>query len=557
MTSGSKSVARKIWSDVNAIYQIYPRSFMDSNGDGVGDLRGVINRLDYIKGQKDSLGIDAIWFSPLFRSPMADMGYDVSDYCDIDPLFGTLDDFTELVAKAHSLHVRVMLDFVPNHTSNQHPWFIKSRSSAINDKSAYYVWRDAKPDGSPPNNWLSIFGGSAWEWDDGRRQYYLHTFLKEQPDLNWDNPMVRDEMKRIVRFWLDRGVDGIRADAVRWISKDPRFRDDPVDTSKLHHSADGVGGAYDTLIHRHSRFWKNLFSYLHELTNVLKEYDNRIMIFEDYPDGNYSTREQYLGFYGVNPEVSMPFNFEGIWTEFTANAFRTFITEFQGMLNPDQHVPVYCFGNHDQWRLVTRMGGEEQARLIALLQLTLPGLPVVYYGDELAMPNTPVAFKDIQDKRAVTSGMPEITRDYERTPMQWHAGSHAGFSDTTPWLPTGESVSRHNVETQLHEPDSMLSLYRRMLRLRSRHEILRSGTYEALNVAPDGVFLFSRWLREQHVYIVLNFIDKPMRVSLPHKGRTLCCTHPVDYPEMDEQGRVYLRPYEGVLVECEEHPLND
>lgn len=542
------------WRDVNAIYQIYPRSFMDANNDGVGDIRGVIDRLDYIKGQKDSLDIDAIWFSPIFPSPMADMGYDVSDYCDIDPLFGTLDDFKELIEKAHARNINVMIDFVPNHTSDQHEWFKESRKSRKGPYAEYYTWRDPAPGGGPPNNWLSIFGGSAWEYDDGRNQYYLHTFLAAQPDLNWDNPMVRDEMKRVVRFWLDLGIDGIRADAVRWLSKDPKFRNDPL-TEIVRKAMDGTEGEYNHYIHKYSRFWKNLFPYLRELTDVVAEYDNRIMIFEDYPDANYSTKEQYLGFYGVNPKVAMPFNFEGVWTDFYADAFRTFITEFQGMLDPDEHTPVYCFGNHDQSRLVSRMGGDEQARLMALLLLSLPGLPTVYYGDELGMPNTPVKQEDIQDLRAFTSGDIDSARDPERTPMQWQTGQYAGFSKAKPWLPLGESVRHHNVETQQHEADSFLSLYRRLLRMRSRYEILRTGTYEAIGELEADVFSYARWLGDQHIYVALNFGRLDNTVKLPHKGRILCCTHPVDYPEIAEDGTIMLRPFEGVIVECSEHPL--
>ncbi len=547
-------MASKQWRDVNAIYQIYPRSFKDSNGDGIGDIRGVIDQLDYIKGQKDSLGVDAIWFSPIFSSPMADMGYDVSNYCAIDPLFGTLDDFKELLAKAHDQEINVMLDFVPNHTSERHEWFEQSRKSKTGPYADYYVWRDPNPDGTPPNNWLSMFGGSAWEYDDTRGQYYLHTFLAAQPDLNWDNPMVRDEMKRVLRFWLDLGVDGIRADAVRWLSKDPEFRDD-IFTLNPRTVPDAAHGEYDHYIHKYSRFWKNLFPYLREMTDVVAEYDNRIMIFEDYPDGNYDTKEQYLGFYGINPEVSMPFNFEGIWAEFHADGFRTFITEFQGMLNPDEHRPVYCFGNHDQKRLATRMGGENQARLVALMQLALPGLPTVYYGDEIGMPDTIIPDDAIQDLRAFSSGDLSVSRDGCRTPMQWRRGQYAGFSDTTPWLPVGDSVSYHSVESQLHESDSMLALYRRLLRLRSRHEILRHGTYEAFGELDAEVFLFARWLGDQHIYVALNFGHTENTVQLPHKGRVLCCTHPVDYPAIADDGTITLRPYEGVIVECSEHPL--
>lgn len=545
-------MASKPWREVNAIYQIYPRSFKDSNGDGIGDLRGVIEKLDYISGQKNSLGIDAIWFSPIFTSPMADMGYDVSNYCDIDPLFGTLEDFKELVEKAHSLNVNVMLDFVPNHTSEQHPWFIESRQSKTNDKKDYYVWRDAKPDGSVPNNWLSIFGGSAWEWDDERKQFYLHTFLKEQPDLNWDNPMVRDEMRRVVRFWMELGVDGFRSDAVRWISKDTELRDNPKNP---HWKGTKTNNSFDSLIHKYSRFGENLFPYLRELTDVMAEYDNRIMIFEDYPDDNYSTKDQYLGFYGVDPERGMPFNFEGLWTEFDASKFRTFITEFQGMLDPNVHRPVYCFGNHDQWRMVTRYGNPEKARLVALLQLTLPGLPTVYYGDELGMPNTPIAHDEIRDISAFSSGDDSVSRDPERSPMQWNTTTYAGFSEAKPWLPLGEKVREHNVETQLSEADSFLSLYRRLLRMRSRYSLLRNGSYETFGEPDKHVFVYSRRLGDEHAFVALNFSGKKQTITLPHKGRVLCCTHPVDYPTIASDGTLTLRPYEGVLVECSEHPL--
>ena len=546
-------MASKPWRDVNAIYQIYPRSFKDSNSDGIGDLRGVIEKLDYLHGHKDSLGIDAMWFSPIFTSPMADMGYDVSDYCDIDPLFGTLDDFKELIEKAHERGINVMVDFVPNHTSDQHPWFIESRTSRTNDKHDYYVWRDAKPDGGLPNNWQSIFGGPAWEWDEGRGQYYLHTFLKEQPDLNWDNPMVRDEMKRVVRFWMDLGVDGIRADAVRWLSKDPELRNDPKNPLWKSNSS---RNKFDSLIHKYSRFGTQLFNYLRELTDVLAEYDNRIIIFEDYPDDNYSTKEQYLGFYNINPKIGMPFNFDGLWTKFYADAFRSFVTEFQGMLDPEQHRPVYCFSNHDQSRIVTRMGGEPQARVVALLQMTLPGLPTVYYGDELGLPDTPIKPEEIRDLSALSSGDLSVGRDPERTPMQWHKGQYAGFSDVKPWLPLGSHVSKQNVETQLHEPDSFLSLYRRLLKLRARHDILRNGTFEAIGELEADVFMYSRWLGDQHVFVALNFSQNENTVKLPHKGRILCCTHPVDYPDIDDQGEITLRAYEGVLIECSEHPIN-
>ncbi len=547
-------MASKPWRDVNAIYQIYPRSFKDSNGDGVGDLRGVIKRLDYLKGTRTSLQVDTIWFSPIFPSPMADMGYDVSNYCDIDPLFGTLDDFKELLEKAHARDLNVMLDFVPNHTSIQHPWFMQSRQSRHNDKSDYYLWRDAKPDGTPPNNWLSIFGGSAWQWDETREQYYLHTFLREQPDLNWDNPAVRKEMRDVIRFWMELGVDGIRADAVRWLSKDPGLGDDPIDPNWR---ASAVSNEFDSLLHTHSRFGKNLFPYLRELTDVIADYDNRIIIFEDYPDQTTSTEEQYLGFYNVNPGIGMPFNFQGISTDFSAEGFRNFITEFQGMLNPDTQRPVYCFSNHDQQRIATRMGGGEQARLIALLQLTLPGLPTIYYGDEIGMADGTIPPEAIRDLSARQMGKNTASRDPERTPMRWNEERYADFSTVEPWLPVGDGVAQCNVATELQEPDSFLALYKRLLALRSRYGILRNGTYEAFSEQDDDIFMFSRWLGHQHVFVALNFGATERQAKLPHSGRVLCCTHPVDYPDIADDGIVSLRPYEGVLVECQEHPLQE
>lgn len=548
MTQNQK---HKTWSDVNAIYQIYPRSFQDSNGDGVGDLRGVIQRLDYIKGSPDSLGIDAIWFSPFFRSPMADFGYDVSDYCDIHPLFGTIEDFKVLLAEAHARDIKVMIDFVPNHSSDEHPWFLESKASRDNPKRDYYTWADPKPDGSPPNNWLSIFGGSAWEWDETTGQYYLHTFLKEQPDLNWQNPTVRHEMQQVLRFWFELGVDGIRADAVRWISKDQHMRDDPRNTSF------NGGDEFGSLLHVHSRFGPHLFEYLREMTDVVEQYPDRIMIFEDYPDEIFTARDQYLGFYSINPKVSMPFNFEGIGIPFGANNYRRFITEFQGFLNQDEHTPVYCFGNHDQWRLASRVG-EEQARVVAVMQLCLPGLPVVYYGDELGMTNGKIKPDEEQDPlNKIKPGLNQ-GRDPERTPMQWDASQYAGFSQAKPWLPVTDSVRTHNVVAESSDPNSYLSLYKQLLRLRDTFPIFRDGDYETFGPDDEHVFIFGRRLGdEQHVFIALNMSNKRRTFTSPHGGRVLIGSRPGKLPEMRKDGSIKLKPFEAVIVECAKHPLQE
>jgi alpha-glucosidase len=543
----------KLWSEVNVIYQIYPRSYQDSNSDGVGDLRGVINRLPYIKGESNSLGIDAIWLSPFFPSPMADFGYDVSNYCDIDPLFGTLADLKELVAKAHERDIKVMIDFVPNHSSNEHPWFLASKASRDDPKRDYYTWADPKPDGTPPNNWLSIFGGSAWEWDETTGQYYLHTFLKEQPDLNWENPAVRSEMQAAVRFWLELGVDGMRADAVRWISKDIHHCDDPLNPAFV---AGPNNDEFGSLLHVNSRFGPRLFEYLREITDVVTSYDDRIMIFEDYPDDIFTTRDQYLGFYGVNPKVSMPFNFEGIGKKFGAESYRRFITEFQGMLNPSEHTPVYCFGNHDQHRLATRVG-EAQARVVAVMQLALPGLPVVYYGDEIGMTNGAIAPNEVQDPVELRKPGLNQGRDPERTPMQWDGSAGAGFSSVRPWLPVAAGAKVRNVERELVDPDSYLNLYRNLLNLRATYPILSDGDYETFGEADPNVYTFSRRLGDEHIFVVLNMTNKRHKFTLPHVGRVLCASHPTQKVKIAKDGTIKLRPYEAVIVECAKHPIRE
>ncbi|MCA9327047.1 alpha-amylase [Candidatus Saccharibacteria bacterium] len=541
----------KTWAEVNAIYQIYPRSFQDSNGDGVGDLRGVIQRLGYLKGDERALGVDAIWFSPFFKSPMADFGYDVSDYCDIHPLFGTLEDFKELIAEAHARDIKVMIDFVPNHSSDEHPWFLESKASRENPKRNYYTWADPKPDGSPPNNWLSIFGGSAWEWDESTSQYYLHTFLKEQPDLNWENPAVRKEMQDILRFWFELGVDGIRADAVRWISKDQHLRDDP---RNVHYKGGDGADEFGSLFHVNSRFGPHLFDYLREMTDIVEQYPDRIMIFEDYPDEVFTIRDQYLGFYSINPKVSMPFNFEGIGIPFGANNYRRFITEFQGFLNQKEHTPVYCFGNHDQHRLVTRVGAE-QARVVAVMQLGLPGLPVVYYGDELGMANGIIKPEEEQDPlNKIKPGLNQ-GRDPERTPMQWDASEHAGFSAAKPWLPLAASAGTNTVAREQADPDSYLALYQSLLKLRDTYNIFRLGDYETYGPDDEHIFIYGRRLGDQHAFVALNMSKKKQTFKPPHGGRLLAASHPGKSPKRGRDGSFKLRPYEAIIVECAEHPL--
>src|SRR6266550_674772 len=316
------------WYQSAVVYQIYLRSFYDTNGDGVGDLPGVLKKLDYLRGGPNSLGVDAIWLSPFYPSPMADFGYEVADYCDVDPVFGTLDDFKRLLDGAHRRELKIIIDFVLNHTSDQHPWFKESRASRDNPKRDWYVWRSPKADGSPPNNWQSAFGGSAWAYHKPTGQYYLHSFLAQQPDLNWESPKVRAAMKQVVKFWCDLGVDGLRIDAASWLAKDPAFRDDPPNP----HYRSQVDSPYRALRHTHSKRGPQLYTYLNEIADEVSKYTGRFMIIETYPH-RWNNTEAYDQFYKqVNPQVSAPFNFEGVFAPWLAHSFRAFTDRFQTSL---------------------------------------------------------------------------------------------------------------------------------------------------------------------------------------------------------------------------------
>jgi len=524
------------WADVNGIYQIYPRSFKDANADGIGDIPGMTAMLDYIKGTSSSLGIDAVWLSPFYRSPMADFGYDVSDYLDVDPLFGTLDDFSTFVEEAHRRNIKVMIDFVLNHTSNQHSWFLESRSSRDNEKRNWYVWRDPKPDGSPPNNWISVPGDSAWQFDGTTGQYYLHSFLAEQPDLNWDNPKVRQEMANVLRFWLAHGVDGIRADAVRWISKDSQLRDDPI--NEAYEEGDS---RFETLTHRYSRFGDKLFPYLKEMAAVVQSYPERIILFEDHLDASLDRAVQYHGLYSVNPEVAAPFNFEGIHTPYKARDFKDFIGTFQS-LDDGGLRPFYCFGNHDEPRLVSRVG-KAQAKLIGLLQLTLPGIPVVYYGDEIGMHDVLISQDKMKDAFAKTSGL-KPGRDPERTPMQWSEKENAGFSNVTPWLPVADDADAINVARENEDDESFLSMYRSLLELR-RVPAFRTGRYSQWIGSNDNVFGYFRRGDKETFLVLLNMSDKAATCREDVEGEIIFST---DSSVTTSGDGLRLNAHQGVIL---------
>ncbi|MBX6340831.1 MAG: alpha-amylase, partial [Thermomicrobiaceae bacterium] len=451
-----------LWWQKGIIYQIYPRSFMDADGDGIGDLLGITSRLDYLRW----LGVDAIWISPIYPSPMADFGYDVADYTSIHPLFGTMDDFDRLLAEAHGRGLKVILDYVPNHTSDEHPWFIESRSSRDNPKRDWYVWRDPAPDGGPPNNWLSVFGGPAWEWDERTGQYYYHAFLVKQPDLNWRNPELRRAMLDVLRFWLDRGVDGFRVDALWFLLEDERLRDDPP-------NPDWEPGSdpYHSILPVYSSDLPEVHDVVAEMRRVLDEYPERLMIGE-----LYLPIPRLVAYYGAGGAgAHLPANFHLILTAWDAARIRALIDTYEGFL-PAYAWPNWVLGNHDRSRIASRVG-PEQARVAAMLLLTLRGTPTMYYGDEIGMRDVLIPPDRVQDPLERNVPGIGLGRDPERTPMQWEPGPNAGFTTGEPWLPLADDYQTCNVEVEREDPRSMLSLYRRLIALRRAEPALHVGSY--------------------------------------------------------------------------------
>lgn len=527
------------WRQTNAIYQIYPRSFYDANGDGVGDLRGILQKLPYLKGEPHSLGVDAIWLSPIFTSPQVDCGYDVSDYRNIDPLFGGMAMFDELLEQAHQRDIKVMLDFVPNHSSDQHPWFIEAASSRDNPKRDYYVWRDAKPDGSPPNNWLSMSGGSAWQWHEPTGQYYLHSFLASQPDLNWDNPKVQQEMCDVLRFWFDKGVDGFRVDAIWPLSKNFAAGDNP-------RNPEYYAGEYDygSYIHQHSKGGPKLHEYLRIMSDVAAEYDDRFLVYEFYPDDRFGSRfDQYNAVQQVLPGVSSTFYFEGFQTEWWARKFQEKFDAFGQWHNV---LPVAALGNHDQTRIATKFG-MAQAKALAVMQLTLPGVPAVYYGDELGMLDVEISPEDAHDRFSGGAGLD--ARDKYRTPMRWDESEYAGFSAVKPWLPVGGHKDWMNVAAQQAADHSFWRLYQKLLALRHREAALRDGEYFTWRDTSDEMMTFGRRHEGVEFYTALNFTDRPLELDLPRAGRVLASTNAAG--EYDVPTRLTLHPFEAVVVRAQ------
>jgi alpha-glucosidase len=500
VASQSHLTADKDWWRGAVIYQIYPRSYQDSNGDGIGDLKGITARLPHVA----SLGADAIWISPFFTSPMRDFGYDVADYCDVDPRFGTLADFDALLAAAHARGIRVLLDFVPNHSSDRHPWFVESRASRGSARRDWYIWRDARPDGSPPNNWISDFGGSAWQWDGATGQYYYHAFLKEQPDLNWRNPAVRAAMMDVLRFWFARGVDGFRIDVLWHMVKHADFPDNPP-------NPDWRPGwpEYQTVHQLHSTDQPEVHGIAAEMRGIADDHGGRVLIGEIY-----LPVDRLVGYYGREgaPGVHLPFNFQLIGAEWDARSLARRIADYEAALPPGGW-PNWVLGNHDRPRIATRVG-PAQARIAMLLLLTLRGTPTLYYGDEIGMTDVAIPADQVQDPRELREPGIGMGRDPVRTPMAWDAGAHGGFTRGEPWLPLHADRATRNVAVQRDDPASMWRLTQSLLALRRAHPALALGDYHAIECGGD-LLAYERRLGADRVLVVLNLGRDPQPFAIP------------------------------------------
>jgi alpha-glucosidase len=522
------------WWQSAVLYQIYPRSFQDSNGDGVGDLRGIIARLPYLV----ELGVDALWLSPVFASPMADFGYDVSDYTGIDPLFGTLADFDALLHEAHARGLKVLLDFVPNHTSDRHPWFLESRAAHASAKRAWYIWRDGAPGAGPPNNWLSEFGGPAWAFDEQSGQYYYHAFLAAQPDLNWRNPQVRAAMHDVMRFWLKRGVDGFRVDVISHLIKDEGFRDNPPDPN----FRDG-DPPHRRLLPLYSADRPEVHDVIRELRAVVDEFSERLLIGEIY-----LPLDRLVTYYGRElAGTHLPFNFSLLDTPWNAHAIATLIDRYEALL-PQGGWPNWVLGNHDRPRVASRVAAE-QAPVAAMLLLTLRGTPTLYYGDEIGLPQVSIPHERVRDPFEKNVPGFGLGRDGCRTPMQWDASAFAGFSMAEPWQPLSEDAVLRNVASERGNPASLYNLYRRLIGLRRGSQALMRGDYRRLAAAGD-VLAYMRESDGERLLVALNFAAAPAQLALPAdvaEGVLLLSTAGGRDGEC-VRGTLALRGHEGVIV---------
>lgn len=525
------------WWRGAVIYQVYPRSFCDTDGDGVGDLRGVISKLDYLS----SLGVEALWLSPFFRSPMRDFGYDVSDYCDVDPVFGTLADFDEMLSEAHRRGLKIIIDQVYSHTSDQHPWFKESRRSRDNAKSDWYVWADAKDDGGPPNNWISLFGGQAWSWDTRRRQYYMHNFLSEQPDLNFHNREVRASVLDVARFWLDRGVDGFRLDVANFYFCDAELRDNPAKRK-----GGGFARPYQHQMHLYDRSQPENLKFMEDFRALVEQYGDRMTVAEIGSDSYIRRSIEY-----TSPgRLHTAYNFKLLENgPLTPALIKSALAEWVC----EDAWPSWSFSNHDVVRARTRWGGEDASDDFAVVLLAallcLRGTIFLYQGEELGLPQAMVPFDRLKDPEGIRFWPDSLGRDGCRTPMPWRADAeNAGFSPTEPWLPVDPRHRRLAVDSQSAQAGSILNKTRAFIEFRGRHAALRTGDISFVE-ASERVLAFTRSCQGEKLFCAFNFSSGVESIKTPVGAARL-----LDYglsARLDRTNLV-LPPFGGAIMECNE-----
>ncbi len=503
-------MANPQWWKGAVIYQIYPRSFQDTNGDGIGDLRGIINRLDYI----NDLGVDAVWISPFFKSPMKDFGYDISDYRDIDPIFGNLNDFDELIAEAHKRDIKIIIDQVLSHTSDQHPWFVQSRQSQDNEMSDWYVWADANEDGTQPNNWLSIFGGPAWQWEPRRGQYYLHNFLTEQPDLNFHNPDVRKAVLDNVEFWLKKGVDGFRLDAINFCYHDAQLRDNPA---KPKEKRQGRGFSEDNPYAFQYHYYNNTqpenLEFMRDIRALLDKYPGTVALGEISSEDSLATMAEYTS---GGDKLHMGYSFELLTNDYSSEYIRTTVETLESRML--EGWPCWAFSNHDVERVASRWSSDNQVKPLQVKMLTallgsLRGSVCMYQGEELGLGEASVAFEDLQDPYGITFWPNFKGRDGCRTPMPWSQQDNAGFSDAKPWLPVSDTHTQRNVTSQLADANSTLKAYQEFMQWRRTQPSLIEGDIRFIDT-PEPVLAFERSHQGETVLCYFNLSENAAEIAL-------------------------------------------
>ena len=534
----TKKIEEKLWWQTGIIYEIYVRSFQDSNDDGIGDLRGILKRLDYLEW----LGVTALWLTPVYPSPMKDFGYDISDYTGIHPVFGKMDDFDELISEVHRRGMKLIIDFVPNHTSDQHPWFLESRSSKNNPKRDWYYWKDAGPGGQPPNNWLAVLGGSAWEWDELTKQYYYHAFLKEQPDLNLRNPEVQKAIMDIMRFWLGKGVDGFRIDVMWHLAKDEKWRDNPANPHYQPHMP-----TCDQVLQIYSCDQPEARDIVSLFRELLDTYSQKLLIGE-----LYLPIDKVVGYYGAgNKGAHLPGNFQLLFLPWQAGELGIAIDQYEGVL-PDVAWPNWIIGNHDRPRLISRIGREQTCNA-AMLLLTLRGTPTLYYGDEIGMQQVRIPDSEVQDPQGLLMPGKNLSRDGGRTPMQWDGTEGAGFSKHKPWMRLDEQYRENNVAEQKEDPDSLLNFYHRLIHIRQSEPSLNMGDYYPI-ITDGKVLSYMRKAEGADSFLVIlnltNEAQKFVPVRTEFCGSIVLSTKRNGEGEQLEYGRL-LQPDEGLLVRLE------